>query len=121
VHLIHAELLDELRGKGYDVAPGVLGENLTTRGVDLLALPVGTLLHLGDDAVVTLTGLRNPCYQIDDCRPGVLKEVLGRDAAGEVVRRAGVMAVVTRSGRVHADDPVTVALPDGLHRALEPV
>lgn len=121
VHLIHAELLDELADKGYDVLPGLLGENITTRGVDLLDLPTGAALYLGAEAVVTVTGLRNPCWQIDACRPGVLKEVLGRDEAGEVVRRAGVMGVVTHGGLVQRDDPVRVVLPSGAHRPLEAV
>lgn len=121
VHLIHAELLDELVGKGYDVSPGLLGENLTTRGVDLLDLPTGTRLRLGGQAVIMVTGLRNPCHQIDDCRAGVLKQVLGRDASGAVVRRAGVMAVVTRGGTVRAGDPVTLESPEPPHRRLEPV
>lgn len=121
VHLIHHELLDELVDKGHDVRPGLLGENVTTRGVDLLGLPVGTRLHLGEQAVIELTGLRNPCYQIDDCRPGVLKEVLGRDSAGAVVRRAGVMARVRVGGVVRAGDRIAVALPEGRHHRLEPV
>src|SRR5262245_22811703 len=68
VHLIHSELFAELAGKGFDVLPGQLGENITTQGIELLALPTGTELRIGADAVVRLTGLRNPCYQLDKFR-----------------------------------------------------
>lgn len=121
VHLIHAELHDELADKGFDVVAGQLGENVTTRGVDLLGLPRGTLVHLGVDAVVEITGLRNPCRQIDDFRPGLLRQVVGRDAAGALVRKAGVMGVVVQGGRVRPGDPVAVRLPDGPHHPLEKV
>ncbi len=121
VHLIHAELLDELAARGYRVAPGELGENVTTRGVDLLGLPTGTRLALGEKAVVELTGLRNPCRQIDRFQHGLLKTVLGRDERGQVVRRAGVMAVVVRGGVVRPRDPVAVELPTGPRRRLTPV
>ncbi|SDT27901.1 MOSC domain-containing protein [Jiangella sp. DSM 45060] len=121
VHLMHAELHDELTGSGFDVAPGDLGENVTTRGVDLLGLPAGTRLRLGAEAVVEVTGLRNPCYQIDDFRPGLLRQVVGRDADGEIVRRAGIMAIVLVGGEVRPGDPIAVDLPDGPHRPLAPV
>ncbi|WP_088317027.1 MOSC domain-containing protein [Kineosporia sp. R_H_3] len=121
VHLIAAELLDELRENGFDVLPGALGENVTTSGVDLLGLPTGTLLHLGADAVVEVTGLRNPCVQIDRFRPGLLKEVVHTDAAGSVVRRAGVMGVVRAGGEVRAGDGIAVVLPAAPFRALERV
>ena len=121
VHLMMAELLEELTGLGYDVPPGRLGENVTTSGVDLLALPAGTVLRLGDEAEVEVTGLRNPCVQIDRYSPGLLAEVLGRDEAGEVVRRAGVMGVVRRSGTVRVGDRLVAVLPDGPHLPLAPV
>lgn len=121
VHLIASELFDELGEAGYSVAPGDLGENVTTRGIDLLALPTGARLHLGSDAVVEITGLRNPCLQIDRFRTGLLKQVVGRDASGEVVRKAGVMAVVLASGTLRPGDPVAVELPDPPHRPLERV
>jgi MOSC domain-containing protein YiiM len=121
VHLIGSELLDELATAGYDVLPGQLGENVTTAGVDLLALPVGTTLMLGDTAEVALTGLRNPCRQIDAFRPGLLEQVLGRDADGSVVRRAGVMGVVRHGGEVRPGDVVTVVLPDAPHQPLRVV
>ncbi|TDC48438.1 MOSC domain-containing protein [Jiangella ureilytica] len=121
VHLIHAELHDELAAAGYAVGPGQLGENVTTRGVDLLGLATGTRLRLGPDAVIEVTGLRNPCYQIDDFQQGVLKEVVGRDAAGAVVRKAGIMAIVLVGGEVRPGDAVTVDTPPEPHRPLVPV
>ena len=105
VHLIHAELHDELRGRGFAVHPGEMGENVTTRGVDLLGLPVGTRLHLGAEAVVELTGLRNPCAQLDRIQPGLMAAVLDRDAQGKLIRKAGVMGVVLSGGEIHAADP----------------
>ena len=121
VHLIAAELLSELAEHGFEVRPGDLGENVTTSGVDLLALPTGTVLRLGEEAEVEVTGLRNPCVQIDRFSPGLLAEVVGRDEAGEVVRRAGVMAVVRRAGEVRVGDALRVALPPEPHSALVPV
>ncbi|WP_033252642.1 MOSC domain-containing protein [Kitasatospora phosalacinea] len=121
VHLMHAELFDELAAAGFAVEPGQLGENVTTRGVDLLALPVGTLLHLGAEAVVEVTGLRNPCAQIDAFQPGLLKQVVGRDEAGAVVRKAGIMGVVRSGGGIRPGDAVTVTLPPEPHRPLERV
>ncbi|GLX98254.1 MOSC domain-containing protein [Herbidospora sp. NBRC 101105] len=121
VHLIHAELFEELAERGFTVAPGQIGENVTTRGVDLLGLPAGTLLHLGPEAVVEVTGLRNPCAQIDGFQQGLMKEVLGRDADGEVVRKAGIMGVVVTGGEIRPGDEIRVTLPDGPHRKLEPV
>ena len=121
VHLIHAELFDELRSAGYEVGPGDLGENVTTRGLDLLGLPRGTLLRLGPDAVVEITGLRNPCRQIDTFSQGLLRQVVGRDEAGEVVRKAGIMGVVRVTGTVRPGEPIAVDLPAGPHRRLERV
>lgn len=120
VHLIHAELLDELNARGFTVQPGDLGENITTRGLDLLALPTGTRLVIGD-AVIALTGLRNPCAQLDRFQPGLMQAVLGRDAAGNLIRKAGVMGVVLMGGEVQAGDRIQVRMPDGAHRALQPV
>lgn len=121
VHLLAAELLDELRQDGFDVRPGQLGENITTRGVPLLDLPRGSLLRLGDHAVVRVTGLRNPCGQINDFRPGLLKRVVGAAPDGTVIRRAGVMGVVLTGGAVAPQDPIAVELPEGSHHRLEPV
>ena len=111
VHLIHAELHDELRAAGFAIAPGDLGENVTTRGIDLLALPAGTRLHLGATAVVEVTGLRNPCAQIDGFQPGLLAAVLGRDEEGNVVRKTGVMGVVREGGELRAGDAIRVEMP----------
>jgi MOSC domain-containing protein YiiM len=121
VHLIHAELFDEVATGGFVVEPGDMGENVTTQGVDLLSLPRGTRLHLGRHAVVELTGLRNPCTQIDGFSDGLMRAVLGRDADGNLVRKAGVMSIVLASGLVRAGDRVAVELPVGVHEVLAPV
>ncbi|EYB69252.1 hypothetical protein DEIPH_ctg010orf0017 [Deinococcus phoenicis] len=121
VHLIHAELLDELRAQGFRVGAGDLGENVTTRGVDLLGLPRGTRLHLGSGAVVEVTGLRNPCAQIDAFQPGLLRAVLGRDEQGNLIRKAGIMGVVLAGGRVQPGDGIRVELPPEPHERLERV
>ena len=121
VHLLHAELHDELRARGFDVDAGVMGENVTTRGLDLLGLPAGTRLRLGDRAVVELTGLRNPCVQLDRYQQGLMAAVLDRDAEGRLVRKAGVMAVVLTGGEVRTGDAIEVELPAGPHRLLLPV
>ncbi|MFT2016257.1 MOSC domain-containing protein [Streptomyces sp. 796.1] len=121
VHLIHSELFTELDAAGFRVHPGDLGENVTTSGVDLLGLPVGTLLHLGAEAVVEITGLRNPCRQIDGFSDGLLKQVVGRDAQGEIVRKAGVMGIVHTGGAVRPGDEIRIVLPVGPHRPLERV
>ena len=117
VHLIQRELFDELAVEGHEVAPGELGENVTTSGLDLLALPRGTRIRLGDAAEVELTGLRNPCVQIDRFQPGLMRRLIRRDAAG-THRRAGVMAVVVEGGVVRAGDPITVVLPAEPHEQL---
>lgn len=121
VHLIHAELFDELMADGFAVWPGDLGENLTTRGLDLLGLPTGTRLHLGDTVVIELTGLRNPCSQLNRFQPGLMAATLSRDAQGGVVRKAGVMAVVHEGGEVRAGDGIRVLAPAGAFHRLEPV
>lgn len=118
VHLIHAELHDEVTAEGFECGPGDLGENITTRGIDLRGLPTGTLLHIGREAVVEVTGLRNPCTQIDNFRKGLLARVVGRDAEGNVVRRAGIMGVVRTGGEVRPGDAITVELPPEPHRPL---
>ncbi len=121
VHLIHAELLDELRQKGFAVRPGELGENVTVRGIDLLGLPTGAVLNVGAEAVIQITGLRNPCAQINAFQAGLLNAVLDRDQQSQVVRKAGVMAIVLTGGLVSVGDPVHVTLPPEPHRPLEPV
>ncbi|MGW0466640.1 MOSC domain-containing protein [Streptomyces sp. NPDC003027] len=121
VHLIHAELFDEVARSGFEVPPGALGENITTRGIDLLGLPTGTRLHLGPEAVVEVTGLRNPCAQIDTYRHGLLKQMLGRDGNGQLVRKAGIMSIVLTGGVVRPGDSIGVELPAEPHRPLEKV
>ena len=120
-HLIHAELHDELRAAGFAVSPGAVCENITTRGIPLLALPAGTRLRLGDAAVVEITGLRNPCTQLDDLQPGLMAAMLDRDAEGNLIRKAGVMAVVLVGGVVRPGDAIIVELPPPPHQPLRPV
>ncbi len=121
VHLIHGELHDELRMQGFDVQPGDLGENVTTRGVHLLDLPAGTRLRLGDGVVLELTGLRNPCSQIERFRAGLLRAVVDRRPDGAVVRKTGVMSVVLAGGVVRPGDVVRVELPAPPHAEMKPV
>ena len=121
VHLIQRELFDELAVEGREVAAGELGENVTTEGIDLLALPRGTRIRLGDSAEVELTGLRNPCVQIDRFQPGLMKRLIRRDHAGATHRRAGVMAVVLGGGTVRPGDPLEITLPQGPQEPLDVV
>ncbi|GAB3611435.1 MULTISPECIES: MOSC domain-containing protein [Humibacter] len=121
VHLIHSELFDEVHRNGFDVEPGELGENITTAGLDLLALPTGTVLHIGESASIRLTGLRNPCEQINGIAPRLMKEMVVRRSDGTVVRKAGVMSVVLTGGVVRPGDAVRAELPSGDHVAMEPV
>lgn len=121
VHLVHSELFDEVRRNGYDVEPGQLGENITTAGLDLLALPTGTVLHIGESASIRLTGLRNPCEQINGLAPRLMKEMVFRLPDGTVVRKAGVMSVVLTGGIVRPGDAVRAELPSGEQTAMEPV
>lgn len=121
VHLIQGELHDELAGKGFTVAPADMGENITTRGIDLLALPRGAKLHLGAEAVVEITGLRNPCSQLNGFAEGLLEATIERDPDRGLIRKAGVMGVVLAGGDVTPGDPITVELPLGPHLPLERV
>jgi MOSC domain-containing protein YiiM len=121
VHLIHAELHDELVAHGFPVTAGRMGENVTTRGLDLLGLPTGARLRLGAAAVVEVTGLRNPCSQLDGLHHGLMAATLDRDAQGRLVRKAGVMAIVLVGGEVRPGDPIAVELPAGPHAPLAPV
>jgi MOSC domain-containing protein YiiM len=121
VHLIHAELFDELRSRGFAVGPGDLGENVTTVGLDLLSLPRDAELHIGPSAVVGVTGLRNPCRQLDDFQQGLMEAVLDRGPSGELIRKVGIMGVVLAGGPIRPGDPIGVALPAGPHRRLERV
>jgi MOSC domain-containing protein YiiM len=118
VHLIHAELLPELKAAGFEIAPGDMGENILTEGIDLLGLAEGTVLRLGPAATVRVTGLRNPCWQLDHFRKGLMAATLGRDAEGGLVRKTGVMAVVLTGGVVRPGDAIEVAPPEGPLRAL---
>ena len=120
VHLIAAELLDALNGQGFDLAPGVLGENITTRGIDLIDLPRGTILAIGP-VRLEVTGLRNPCSQIEDFRAGLLKQMVGRRADGSPLLRTGIMSVVAHGGRVGAGDAIAVHRPPPPHIRLERV
>lgn len=120
VHLMHVELFDGLAHKGFAIAPGDLGENITTQGVDLLGLGRDTVLRIGSEVVLTVTGLRNPCHQIGDFAPGLLKEVAVKTDQG-IVRKSGIMTVVTRGGTVRAGDPIVVERPEGPHIPLERV
>ncbi len=121
VHLVHAELHDELRSSGFSVSAGQMGENVTTSGIDLLGLPTGTTLYLGEKASVRVTGLRNPCKQLDGLLPGLMEAVLDRDESGNLVRKAGIMAVVVTGGEVRPGDGVRIELPPGPRRSLEKV
>jgi MOSC domain-containing protein YiiM len=117
VHLMHAELFDELEGKGFTVGPGDIGENITTRGIDLLALPCGTRLTIGETCI-ELTGIRTPCVQIDAFRKGLLKALVDTDEGGNKILKSGVMGIVLQSGAVRPGDTVAVALPAGPHQPL---
>lgn len=121
VHLIHGELFEWLETRGFTVAPGELGENITTSGIDLLGLPRGAKLRIGPDAIIEVTGLRNPCVQINDFTPGLLKELVSKNDDGTLVRRAGVMAVVLAGGTIHPGEEIDVVLPALPHDALERV
>jgi MOSC domain len=121
VHLIHSELHAELLRCGFSVAAGEMGENITTRGIDLLSLPAGTRLHLGAAAVVEVTGLRNPCGQLNRIAEGLMAATLSRDERGNLVRKAGIMGVVLEGGEVRPGDPIRVELPPEPHQPLAPV
>ena len=121
VHLLHAELFAELKAKGFDIAAADLGENVTTESLDLLGLPRGTLLRLGSDVALSVTGLRNPCAQIERFRPGLLAAVLDRGPGGEIIRKAGIMTIAIAGGIVRPGDPIDVVLPDPPHVPLDRV
>lgn len=121
VHLIQAELFDELGARGFKVVPGDMGENIATRGIDLLDLPRGSLLRIGSRVVLEVTGLRNPCAQIERFQKGLLAAVLDRGPNGELIRKAGIMTIVLEGGAVQADDLITIDLPPLPHLPLERV
>ncbi|HMI95988.1 MAG TPA: MOSC domain-containing protein [Micropepsaceae bacterium] len=118
VHLIHSELFEELRPAGFSLFPGAIGENVTTRGIALLALPKDTRLHLGDSAVVQVTGLRNPCRQLDRFQPGLMAAMLDRDEQGNAIIKSGIMGIVLSGGEVKPGDPIEVELPPAPHQPL---
>ncbi len=121
VHLIHAELHDELAALGFRLAPGQMGENITTRGIDLLALPRGAKLQIGEAAIVEITGLRNPCAQLDGIQSGLMAAVIGRGPDGKLIRKAGVMGIVLTSGEVRPGDTIRIILPPPPHLPLDRV
>ncbi len=121
VHLIHEELLDELKGKGFDIKAGEMGENISTRGVELLKLPQGSLLKIGNEAVIKVTGLRNPCSQLDGLQEGLMKALVYKDTQGKVIRKAGIMGIVEESGWINQGDKIEVVLPSQEHLPLERV
>jgi MOSC domain-containing protein YiiM len=121
VHLIQTELFDALAAVGHGILPGQMGENITTRGIDLLGLPRGTRLRIGDDAVVEVTGLRNPCAQIEAFQTGLLAHVVGKHADGHIERKAGIMGIVIAGGVIGPGDTIEVTLPAQPHERLGPV
>jgi len=121
VHLIHSELFDELYLKGFLVKPSDLGENITTRGIELLTLPRNAILKIGPTAKIQITGLRNPCKQIDDFQKGLLKAVLGKDKNGDLIRKTGIMGIVLSSGVVTVGDAIKIELPSKPYQKLERV
>ena len=121
VHLIHAELFDEMAALGFEVSPADMGENITTSGIDLLGLPAGTRLSIGADVIVEITGLRNPCNQINGIAPGLMSAMLGKDDEGNLIRKSGVMGIVVKGGIVSIDDHIGMTMPHKPHRNLRPV
>ena len=121
VHLVHSELLDELRDKGFHISPGQIGENILTQGIDLLSLPQDTRLQIGPNAIVRVTGLRNPCKQLNDNTPDLMDAVLDQDEEGNLIRKSGIMGVVEKGGNITVDDPIVVELPPEPHQALDRV
>ncbi len=119
IHLIHRELHEELRAKGFDIAPGDMGENVTTQGIDLLGLPRGTVLKFGEEAAVEITGLRNPCYQLNDFREGLMKACLDKAEDGSVIFKSGIMGIILKDGTIKPGDQIRVELPDGPHTPLD--
>ncbi len=121
VHLIHSELHDTLQEQGFNIAPGQMGENITTTGIPLLELPRGTKLHIGENVVLEVTGLRNPCHQLNGLQEGLLNAVIDRDENGNLIRKAGIMSIVLKGGEIHSGDPIEVKLPEPPYIALDRV
>jgi len=111
VHLIHLELHDQLNNQGFDIYPGLMGENITTQGIDLLSLPRNTRLMIGDSAMIKVTGLRNPCHQLDGIASGLMKAVLDKDEGGNLIRKAGIMGIVEKAGMIQEGDTIVAELP----------
>lgn len=111
VHLIHCELFDELMQQGFVLHDGIIGENITTQGIDLLRLPKGSVLHIGKSARIEVTGLRNPCKQLDSIQSGLMKAVLDKDEQGNLIRKAGIMGIVLEGGEIKTGDLITINLP----------
>lgn len=121
VHLIHSELLSQLQAKGFNVQPATLGENITTSDIDLLSLPRDTELSIGQTAVIRITGLRNPCSQLDKYQMGLIAAVLAKDSTGKLIRKAGVMGVILKGGVINTGDAISIQLPHAPHYPLERV
>ena len=119
VHLIHSELFDELAEQGIDVQPGQMGENIVTRGIDLLGLAEGTQLKFPSGAVIQITGLRSPCKKLNTIHPNLLKAVVEKRADGSVQMKSGVMSIVLESGDIHAGDGIQIVVPKGEHKPLQ--
>jgi len=120
VHLIASELLTELarkdsKGRAYIISPGALGENITTKGIDLVGLNEGTRLHFGDGddhAIVRITGLRNPKKRLDEWPKGLLDRCAMKNKKGEITgRKIGVMGIVEEDGFVQPGHMVYVEKP----------
>ena len=120
VHLIHSELFEELAERGHRILPGQMGENITTQKIDLLALPEGTLLKIGD-STIRITGLRNPCTQLNQLSDGLMNDLVGKNELGEIVRKAGIMGVVEKSGSVTAGNFIDIELPNKPYKPLDRV
>ncbi|WP_428243401.1 MOSC domain-containing protein [Gynuella sp.] len=121
VHLIHGELIKQLQDQGFNVYPATMGENITTEGIDLLSLPTHTIIRIGAEAVIQVTGLRNPCAQLDHYQKGLTAAVLDRDEEGNLIRKAGIMAIVLQGGVVRAGDAMIVELPEPPYQPLQRV
>lgn len=121
VHLIHAELFDALQHQGFDIVPAQIGENVTTRGINLLGLSTGTRLRLGEEAVIEITGLRNPCAKLDGIASGLMQAVLEKGPGKRLIRKAGVMATVVASGEVRVGDGIRIVHAPAPHCPLNPV
>ena len=120
VHLIHSELHSELKEEGFDISPGDMGENITTKDIDLLKLPTDTRLQIGK-AIIQITGLRNPCAQLDRFQPGLMAAVLDKNERGNIIRKAGIMGIVIATGVITIGDPIRIEFPPLPYRTLERV